>query len=228
MADKEPAVVNLGVSPAHWKAPGAGPLSVYAYLIRDARFEKVRIDGSFRRSPVHVVVGISEGGDCSVFGASCALGEAVMAHFGRVAHQRCQFHLVQDAMDHVPKAALRPLVLEHLRSLLSAPGKASHLSLLQRMAELYYTSTPDLTEWLKINIPEGLSGFYLPKSYRMEMRKTIEGMNQGLERRTRAIRIFPDVQSLLRLITARLCEVSDSRETRKTYLNMHFIAQSCF
>ncbi len=96
------------------------------------------------------------------------------------------------------------------------------------MAELYYTSTPVLTEWLKINLPEGLSGFYLSKSYRIKMRKTIEGMNQGLERRTRAIRIFPDVQSFLRLITARLCEVSDSWETRKTYLNMHFIAQSCF
>jgi putative transposase len=163
MADKKPAVSDLGIfPPAHRKAPGAGPLGVYAYLIRDARFEKVRIDGSFRRSAVHVVVGISEGGDCSVFGTNCALGEAIIAHFGSVAHQRCRFDLVQDAMDHVPKAALRPLVLEHLRSLFSAPDKASDLSLLQRVAELYYTSTPDLTEWLEISLHERLIGFYLP------------------------------------------------------------------
>jgi putative transposase len=52
------------------------PLGAHPYLILDARFEKVRIDGSLRDCAVLVAIGISEDGHRSVLGASCALGEA--------------------------------------------------------------------------------------------------------------------------------------------------------
>ncbi len=232
------------------------PLGAHPYLILDARFEKVRIDGSLRDCAVLVAIGISEDGHRSVLGTSCALSEAevhwrafleslqqrglhgvrfiasdnhqglreaIKARFGSVSHQRCQFHLIQNAMDHVPKVALRPLVLEQLRSIFNAPDKASALLLLNRMVASFSKSAPDLAAWLEINVPEGLSVFDLPKPHWIKMRTTnmVERINQELKRRTRTIRIFPNVQSLLRLITARLCEISDSWETGKIYLNMH-------
>jgi len=46
-------------------------------------------------------------------------------------------------------------------------------------------------------------------------------MRQELKPRTRVIRIFPNGDSLLRVILARLGELSDDWETGKVYLAMN-------
>ena len=48
-----------------------------------------------------------------------------------------------------------------------------------------------------------------------------ERVNKELKRRTRLIRIFPNVDSLMRVIIARLSELSDDWETGKVYLTMN-------
>ena len=54
----------------------------------------------------------------------------------------------------------------------------------------------------------------------MRTSNALERVNQELKRRTRVARVFPNENSLLRLITALLCETSDDWETGKTYLSM--------
>ena len=49
----------------------------------------------------------------------------------------------------------------------------------------------------------------------------VERVNQELKRRTRLIRIFPTVDSLMRVIIARLSELSEDWETAKVYLTMN-------
>jgi transposase-like protein len=237
------------------------PLGAQPYLILDARFEKVRVDGSLRDCAVLVAIGVAEDGRRSVLGTSCALSEAevhwrdfleslqkrglhsvrlvvsdnhqglrsaIKARFGSVPHQRCQFHLLQNAMDHVPKLALRPKVLEELRAILHASNKPMAQNLLRQMVETYSKSAPELAAWLESNVPESFAVFDLPPEHRVKMRTSnmIERLNQELKRRTRVIRIFPNIASLLRLITARLCEISDSWESGKVYLNMNPKSQS--
>jgi transposase-like protein len=224
--------------------------------VLDARFEKVRIDGSLRDCAVLVAIGIAEDGRRSVLGTSCAPSEAevhwrefleslqqrglhsvrfivsdnhqglrcaIRARFGSIPHQRCQFHLIQNAMDHVPKQALRPKVLEQLRAILHAPNKQTAQTLLKHMVEGYSKSAPEFAAWLESNVPESFSVFDLPPEHWVKLRTSnmIERVNQELKRRTRVIRVFPNVASLLRLITARLCEISDSWESGKVYLNMN-------
>jgi hypothetical protein len=120
-------------------------------------------------------------------------------------------------MFHVPKVALRFLVLEQWRSIINAPDKASAFSLFNRMMKSYAKSAPALAIWLELNVPEGLSVVDLPKPHWTKMRTAnmSERINHELKRRTRTICIFPNV--LLRLVTARLCEISDSWETGKIY-----------
>ena len=48
----------------------------------------------------------------------------------------------------------------------------------------------------------------------------VQGGDQELKRRTRAARVFPNEQSLLRLICALLAETSDDWETGKIHLKM--------
>ncbi len=51
------------------------------------------------------------------------LCSAIKARFGGIPHQRYQLHLIQNAMDHVPRLSLRPQVLEELRAILQALNK---------------------------------------------------------------------------------------------------------
>ena len=53
-----------------------------------------------------------------------------------------------------------------------------------------------------------------------EILERLERVNQELKRRTRVARVFPNEQSLLRLISALLAETSDDWETGNIYLNM--------
>jgi len=111
-----------------WRNQPLGPVE---YLILDARYEKVRVDGTVRDCAVLIAIGVLPSGHRSVLGVSCSLSEAevhwrsflehlmsrgmtgVQAiasddHSGlkaarravmpSVPWQRCQFHLMQNAM----------------------------------------------------------------------------------------------------------------------------------
>jgi putative transposase len=67
------------------------------------------------------------------------------------------------------------------------------------------------------NIPQGLAVFSLPTAHQCRMRTSnaIERVNQELKRRTRVASIFPNEASLLRLISAILCEISEEWLTGK-------------
>ena len=55
----------------------------------------------------------------------------------------------------------------------------------------------------------------------MRTSNAIERVNQELKRRTRVAAIFPNEASLLRLVSALLCEQSDEWSAGKIYLNMN-------
>jgi transposase-like protein len=70
------------------------------------------------------------------------------------------------------------------------------------------------------NVPQSLAVFRLPPSHRRKLRTTnmLERLNKELKRRTRVATLFPNEDSLLRLATAVLMEVSEQWETGKRYL----------
>lgn len=72
------------------------------------------------------------------------------------------------------------------------------------------------------HIPEGFAVFALPVAHQKRMRTSnaIERVNQELKRRTRVAAIFPNVDSLPRLVTALHAERSDERASAKVYLRM--------
>ena len=61
------------------------------------------------------------------------LRSAIKARFGSVTHQRCQFHLIKNAMDHVPKIAMRAQVVEELRAIFAAKNRQDAELLLRQM-----------------------------------------------------------------------------------------------
>ena len=135
--------------------------------------------------------------------------------------QRCQFHLQQNALHYVPKVAMRKHVAADIKSIFNAPDRHEAKRLLGQTVARHQTAAPKLAAWLDDNIPEGLTVFELPAGHRRRLRTTnmLERVNKELKRRTRVATLFPNDDSLLRLVSAVLIEISEDWETAKIYLN---------
>jgi transposase-like protein len=151
------------------------------------------------------------------------LRKALLSCFPGVPWQRCQFHLQQNASHYVPKLSLRTAVAAELREILHAQTRPFAEALLNAMVAKYAQSAPELSAWLDLNVPECLTVFALPIQHRQRLRTSnaAERVNQELKRRTRVVRVFPNLPSLLRLVSARLCEIAEDWEADpSSYLNM--------
>ncbi|MCX6894986.1 MAG: IS256 family transposase [Verrucomicrobia bacterium] len=150
------------------------------------------------------------------------MAAARKAVFGAVPWQRCQFHLQQNAQAYVPRLDQRAEVARAIRSVFDCPSRTAAEQRLKEIGAHYAQSAPKLVGWLEENLPQGFTVFTLPAAHQKRMRTSnaLERVNQELKRRTRVARVFPNEKSLLRLISALLCETSDDWETGKIYLNM--------
>lgn len=239
-----------------WRNRHLGGLAI-PYLILDARYEKVRVNGTVIDCAVLVAYGVDETGRRSVLGTSIALSEAethwreflaslqerglrdvkyivsddhhglraaCRARFAGIPWQRCQFHLQQNAAQHVPKVAMRKPLAAELREVFNAPSQALAEALLKAMVTKYSKIAPKLASWLEANVPEGFAVYALPPEHRKRMRtsNSAERVNQEIRRRTRVARVFPNTKSLLRLVSAILNDINDHWDTsRNDYLNMN-------
>ncbi len=64
--------------------------------------------------------------------------------------------------------------------------------------------------------------FAFPGAHQKRLRTSnyLERLSQEIKRRTRVVRVFPNEQSCLRLISAILMEISEDWEYGKLYLRM--------
>jgi len=150
------------------------------------------------------------------------LRAALQARLTGVLWQRCQCHLQRNAQAYVPKKEMREGVATAIRDIFNASCTREAEERLSRMIETYRKSAPALARWAEENIPEGLVVIRAPASHRRRLRTTncVERVNEEIKRRTRVARLFPNEDSLLRLVSAVLSEISEEWETGRAYLNM--------
>lgn len=151
------------------------------------------------------------------------LKAALQARLPAVPCQRCQFHLQQNAMHHVPKISLRAEVAADLRGIFNAQDRAEADQRLAARVRKYHPVAPELADWIEQNVPESLTVFCLPLAHRVKMRTSnmLENINKQVKRRTRVATLFPNEAACLRLVSAVLMELSEEWETGKVYLNMN-------
>ena len=144
------------------------------------------------------------------------------AVFTGIPWQRCQFHLQQNAVQYVPKKDLRGEVAEDIRSIFNAPDRKTAEVYLRERVEKYANLAPRLSDWMEINIPEGFTVFSFPKAQQKRLRTSnyMERLSQEIKQRTRVVRVFPNENSCLRLVSAILMEFSEEWEFGRIYLNM--------
>jgi len=150
------------------------------------------------------------------------LKTAIDATFPGAAWQRCQFHLQRNAMQYVSRVAARSEVAECIRGIFAANTESDAHRLINEAVATYESTEPRLAAWMAENLPESLAVLQVPVAHRRRLRTTnaVERLNREIKRRTRVASLFPNVESLLRLVTALAMEVSDDWETGRIYLTM--------
>jgi transposase-like protein len=148
------------------------------------------------------------------------LRAARLAVFGGIPWQRCQFHLQQNAQAYVPRKDMLTEVASDIRTIFDAPDRATAEAYLTKAVEKHSKSASRLAEWLANNIPEGLTVFGFPASFRRLLRTTngVERLHREVRRRARVVSIFPNPDSCLRLVSAVLAEISEDWLTGRTYI----------
>jgi putative transposase len=150
------------------------------------------------------------------------LEAARKAIFTGVSWQRCQFHLQQNAQSYVPRVGMRKEAAEDIRTIFNAPDRETAQLYLDKAVAKYALMAPKLADWMEVNISEGFTVFSFPRDHQRRLRTSnfLERLSQEIKRRTRVVRVFPNEQSCLRLVSAILMEIGEEWEYGRLYLRM--------
>ena len=150
------------------------------------------------------------------------LKAAIGRHFQGASHQRCQVHYARNLLGMVGANKRKELAAD-LRAIFAAPAREQALGIASAVADRWRGKGYEkIACHLEEHIEECLECLAFPESHRRRIRTTngLERFNQELKRRTRVVRIFPNRESCLRLVTALAVEQSEEWLTGRRYLDM--------
>ena len=127
--------------------------------------------------------------------------------------QRCQFHLTQNAKKQAPNLEVKKSIAKDLRKVYDAENLEHAEKALKDIVAKYATTAPKLARWLENNVPEAFTVFSLPKAHWKKMRTSnlIErAVNQQIKQRTRKIRVFPNEDSIVRIVTCIIIRIENA------------------
>ncbi len=191
-------------------------------VLADGHRSVLAVDSEQSESEVHwrkVLAGLKERGmhgvQLIISDNHDGLKAARQATLPGIPWQRCQMHLQQNAQAYVTKASLKGEVASDIRSVFNARSLEDARRLLAEIVEKYSKMQSKLSAWMEDNIPEGLTVFSFPEQVRQFLRTNnpAENLNRQIKQRTQLIPAFPNVDSLLRLVSAICVEISDDWET---------------
>jgi transposase-like protein len=154
------------------------------------------------------------------------LRSSIERYFQGCQWQRCQVHYLRNLLNMAPKNLSKTLA-DQLKDLFNAPERETAHERLKQLVCLYADGFPKISEFLENTADEVLACFNFPEEHRKRIRSTngLERFHEEIRRRTRVIRIFPNEQACLRLVSALAAEQHDLWVSGKCYLNMEPLHQ---
>ena len=116
-----------------------------------------------------------------------------------------------------------------LRAIFAAPARKQALRIASSVANKWRERGHEkVGEHLEEHVEECLSCLSFPESHRRRIRTIngLERLNQEIKRRRRVVRIFPNREVCLRLVTALCVEQSEEWVTGRRYLDMEELWES--
>lgn len=156
-----------------------------------------------------------------------ALGmtESIGQVFPKAKYQRCIVHFYRNVFSVTPKTK-RKEVTKMLKAIHAQEDKAAALEKAKAVEEkLRGMRLSKAAEKVHDSIRETLTFMSFPEEHWMRIRtnNTLERINREIKRRTKVVGSFPDGESALMLVCARLRHVASSSWGTKRYLNMEHL-----
>lgn len=156
----------------------------------------------------------------------CAgLVESMGEVFPQARYQRCIVHFYRNVLSVVPRKKSRE-VAAMLKAIHAQEDKAAAMKKIDDVLEkLREMKLPEAAKKVEDAAYETLSFMHFPREHwrRIRTNNAMERLNREIRRRTKSIGAFPDGQSALMLVCARLRYIEQSDWGQKTYLNMHHL-----
>ena len=148
--------------------------------------------------------------------------EAVGEVFPDAKYQRCTVHFYRNVFSVVPKSKVK-IVAKMLKAIHAQESKkASREKAKAVVAELRAMKLKEAAKKVEDGIEETLTYYDFPSEHwtRIRTNNVIERLNREIRRRTRVVGTFPDGNSALMLVCARLRHVAGTQWGSKKYMNM--------
>ena len=154
---------------------------------------------------------------------------AIARHFQGASHQRCQVHYSRNLIGMVSHTKRKELASD-LRTIFAVHEMDQAMGIASSVAEKWrQKGNEKVACHIEEHIEECLSCLVFPASHHRRIRTTngLERLNQEIKRRTRVVRIFPNREACLRLVTALAIEHSEEWITGRRYLDIRELEAHC-
>jgi transposase-like protein len=159
--------------------------------------------------------------------ACMGLMESAGEYFPEAMWQRCTVHFYRNIFSVVPKVKMKnvTIMLKAIHAsedLQAAHDKAASVEVKLRKMKLHQAA-----DKLQEGIAETLSYYSFPSQHwrRIRTNNPLERIMREIRRRTNVVGAFPDGNSALMLVAARLRHIAGTKWSSKRYLNMQLLRQ---
>ena len=135
--------------------------------------------------------------------------------------QRCRVHWTRNALAYVPKAH-QTMVAAGLRQAFQQPDQAAARASLSHLADQLHNRWPKLKVFVDDSMDDVLAYMSFPAQHRTKLHSTnpLERLNKEIKRRADVVGIFPNEDSIKRLIGAVLLEANDDWQLQHRYMQI--------
>ena len=148
--------------------------------------------------------------------------DAAAEVFPQAKYQRCTVHFYRNVFSATPRSRMK-LVAKMLKAIHAQESKSAAREKARQVAEaLRAMKLRDAAKKVEDSIEETLTYMEFPYEHWLRIRtnNVIERLNREIRRRTRVVGTFPDGNSALMLVCARLRHVAGTQWGNKKYMNM--------
>ncbi len=153
--------------------------------------------------------------------------ETIPEVFPDACYQRCTVHFYRNIFSVTPRNKVKTVAMM-LKAIHAQESKeAAREKALQVAEKLKEMKLASAAKKLEEGIEETITYMDFPYQHwsRIRTNNTIERLNREIKRRTRAIGAFPDGQSALMLVCARLRHVAGTQWGSKRYMSMNHLSE---